>query len=137
MQIRLVRILSLLGQGDAAASSGMYEILNETMKQADLGINAGYAIVYECVKCITKIYPNSKLLDAAGEAIASFIESRSHNLKYLGVTGLAMIVETHPQYAAQHQMLVMDCLEDPDETLQRKTLDLLYRMTNPVNVEFM
>eukprot|EP00531_Pseudo-nitzschia_arenysensis_P000564 CAMPEP_0116126634 /NCGR_PEP_ID=MMETSP0329-20121206/6432_1 /TAXON_ID=697910 /ORGANISM="Pseudo-nitzschia arenysensis, Strain B593" /LENGTH=1071 /DNA_ID=CAMNT_0003620721 /DNA_START=137 /DNA_END=3352 /DNA_ORIENTATION=- len=136
MQIRVVRILSLLGQADAEASNGMYEVLNETMKQADVGINAGYAIVYECIKCITKIYPNPKLLDAAGEAIARFIQSRSHNLKYLGVTGLAMIVETHPQYAAQHQMSVMDCLEDSDETLQRKTLDLLYRMTNPVNVEF-
>eukprot|EP00536_Pseudo-nitzschia_multiseries_P008306 jgi/Psemu1/296860/fgenesh1_pm.209_\ len=136
MQIRVVRILCLLGQADAEASSGMYEVLNETMKQADIGINAGYAIVYECIKCITKIYPNPKLLDAAGGAIARFIESRSNNLKYLGVTGLAMIVETHPQYAAQHQMSVMDCLEDPDETLQRKTLDLLYRMTNPVNVEF-
>lgn len=136
MQIRVVRILCLLGQADAEASSGMYEVLNETMKQADVGINAGYAIVYECIKCITKIYPNPKLLDAAGEAIARFIQSRSNNLKYLGVTGLAMIVETHPQYAAQHQMSVMDCLEDSDETLQRKTLDLLYRMTNPVNVEF-
>ena len=136
MQIRVVRILCLLGQADAEASNGMYEVLNETMKQADIGINAGYAIVYECIKCITKIYPNPKLLDAAGEAIARFIQSRSNNLKYLGVTGLAMIVETHPQYAAQHQMLVMDCLEDSDETLQRKTLDLLYRMTNPVNVEF-
>ncbi len=136
MQIRLVRILSLLGQADAQASSGMYEILLDTMKKADVGINAGYAIVYECIKCITKIYPNTKLLDAAADAISRFIESRSHNLKYLGVTGLAMIVETHPQYAAQHQMSVMDCLEDSDETLQRKTLDLLYRMTNPVNVEF-
>lgn len=136
MQIRLVRILSLLGHSDATASSGMYEILFDTMKKADVGINAGYAIVYECIKCITKIYPNTKLLDAAADAISRFIQSRSHNLKYLGVTGLAMIVETHPQYAAQHQMSVMDCLEDQDETLQRKTLDLLYRMTNPVNVEF-
>jgi AP-4 complex subunit epsilon-1 len=136
MQIRIVRILSLLGQADANASSGMYEILLDTMKKADVGINAGYAIVYECIKCITKIYPNTKLLDAAAGAISRFIDSRAHNLKYLGVTGLAMIVETHPQYAAQHQMSVMDCLEDSDETLQRKTLDLLYRMTNPVNVEF-
>lgn len=114
----------------------MYEILMDCMTKADVGVNAGYAVVYECVKTIAVIYPNPKLLDAAGDAISRFIRSRSHNLKYLGVTGLAMIVEGHPQYAAQHQLAVMDCLEDPDETLQRKTLDLLYRMTNPVNVEF-
>jgi AP-4 complex subunit epsilon-1 len=114
----------------------MYEILLDAMTKADVGVNAGYAVVYECVKTIANIYPNPKLLDAAGEAISRFMRSRSHNLKYLGVTGLAMIVEGHPQYAAQHQLAVMDCLEDPDETLQRKTLDLLYRMTNPVNVEF-
>jgi AP-4 complex subunit epsilon-1 len=136
MQLKLVRILAILGQADAAASSGMYEILSETMRKADTGINAGYAIVYECVKCIVNIYPNTALLNAAADAIARFIDSRSHNLKYLGVTGLALIVESQPQYAAQHQLAVMDCLEDPDETLQRKTLDLLYRMTNPVNVEF-
>ena len=136
MQLKLVRILGILGQADAQASSGAYEILADTMKKADTGINAGYAIVYECVKTIVSIYPNTALLDAAADAISRFIDSRSHNLKYLGVVGLAMIVESQPQYAAQHQLAVMDCLEDPDETLQRKTLDLLYRMTNPVNVEF-
>eukprot|EP00547_Thalassionema_nitzschioides_P003301 CAMPEP_0194223520 /NCGR_PEP_ID=MMETSP0156-20130528/35324_1 /TAXON_ID=33649 /ORGANISM="Thalassionema nitzschioides, Strain L26-B" /LENGTH=1069 /DNA_ID=CAMNT_0038954705 /DNA_START=45 /DNA_END=3254 /DNA_ORIENTATION=+ len=136
MQLKLVRILGLLGRNDAAASSGMYEILNETLKKADVGINAGYAVVYECIRTIVAIYPNATLLDAAGEAISRFIQSRSHNLKYLGVTGLAAIVETHPKYAAAHQIAVMDCLEDQDETLQRKTLDLLYRMTNPVNIEF-
>ena len=136
MQLKLVRILGILGRADSNASNGMYEILHETMKKADNGINAGYAIVYECIKTIVSIYPNPKLLDAAGEAISRFMQSRAHNLKYLGVTGLALIVEEHPQYAAQHQLAVMDCLEDPDETLQRKTLDLLYRMTNPVNIEF-
>jgi len=136
MQLKLIRILGILGRNDATASSGMYEILHEALKKADVGINAGYAVVYECIRTIVAIYPNATLLDAAADAISRFIQSRSHNLKYLGVTGLAAIVETHPQYAVAHQSAVMDCLEDPDETLQRKTLDLLYRMTNPINVEF-
>lgn len=136
IQMKIVRILAVLGKNDANASNGMYEILGETMKKADVGINAGYAVVYECVRTITSIYPNSTLLDAAADAISRFIQSKSQNLKYFGVTGLASIVESHPQYAAAHQMSVIECLEDRDETLQRRTLDLLYKMTNPANVQF-
>jgi len=107
-----VRILGILGKADATASSGMYEILLDCMTKSDVGVNAGYSVVYECVKTIAIIYPNPKLLDAAGDAISRFIRSRSHNLKYLAVNGLAMIVEANPQYAAQHQLAVMDCLEE-------------------------
>ena len=71
------------------------------------------------------IYPNATLLDTAGDAIARFLSSQSQNLKYFGITGLAAIVESHPEYAATHQMSVIECWEDDDETLQRRTLDLL------------
>jgi AP-4 complex subunit epsilon-1 len=70
MQLNLIRILGILGKADAQASSGMYEIIHDTMKKADTGINAGYAIAYECVKTIVSIYPNTTLLDAAAEAIS-------------------------------------------------------------------
>jgi AP-4 complex subunit epsilon-1 len=136
MQMKIIRVLSIVGKGDQEASEGMYEMLAETMKRADTGINAGYAIQYECVKTITSIYPNATLLDAAAAAISRFLSSTNQNLKYLGITGLAAIVKDHPKYATQHQIAVIECLEDPDETLRAKTLDLLYRMTNANNVVF-
>jgi AP-4 complex subunit epsilon-1 len=136
IQMDLLRILAVLGRGDQAASEGMYEVLVDVMRRADTGINVGYAVVYEAVRTVTMIYPNTVLLDAAATAISRFIRSESHNLKYIGIKGLAAIVNDYPRYAADHQMAVIDCLEDPDETLKRKTLDLLFRMTNSVNVEF-
>ena len=122
-QINLLRILAILGRGDQASSEGMYEVLSNAMKRADTGINVGYAIgttyymkdpshklggekltgkysflsVYEVVKTVTTIYPNTVLLDASATSISRFIRSDSHNLKYIGIKGLTSIVKDHPR----------------------------------------
>ena len=75
------------------------------------------------------------LSDAAAEMIGTFLRASSHNLKYIGIDALARIVRINAKYAAEHQMAVIDCLEDPDETLKNKTLQLLHKMTKPGNVE--
>lgn len=40
--------------------------------------------------------------------LSRFIGSDNHNLKYLGVKGLASIVKDHPRYAAQHQVRLVE-----------------------------
>eukprot|EP00891_Asterochloris_glomerata_P002814 jgi/Astpho2/2814/fgenesh1_pm.00050_%23_25_t len=135
IQVKLLRILGMLGASDKPASDNMYAVVAEAMRKGNTGHTIGNAIVYEAVRTITAIYPNPSLLQSAAEMIANFLKSSSHNLKYVGIDGLARIVRISPKYAAEHQLAVIDCLEDPDETLKRKTLELLYKMTKANNVE--
>lgn len=59
IQMRILEILQYLGADDKHASEQMYEIINQVLKRADdSGINIGYALVYQCLKTITMIYPS-------------------------------------------------------------------------------
>ncbi|CAL8463047.1 g2581 [Coccomyxa elongata] len=135
IQIKLLKILSYLGAGDKTASDNMYAILGDILRRANTGHTIGNAIVAESVRTITAIYPNPALLQAAAEMVSGFLKSSSHNLRYVGIDSLARIVRINAKYATEHQLAVIDCLEDPDDTLKKKTLELLYKMTKPSNVE--
>ncbi|KAL2548104.1 AP-4 complex subunit epsilon [Forsythia ovata] len=135
IQIKLLKILGLLGNGDKKASEHMYTIVGDIMKKFDSTSNIGNAVLYECICCISSIHPNPKLLEAAADAISKFLKSDSHNMKYLGIDALGRLTKISPEIAEQHQLAVIDCLEDPDDTLKRKTFELLYKMTKSSNVE--
>eukprot|EP00923_Selenidium_pygospionis_P059019 GHVN01103892.1.p1 GENE.GHVN01103892.1~~GHVN01103892.1.p1 ORF type:complete len:1215 (+),score=297.72 GHVN01103892.1:326-3970(+) len=142
IQIKLLSVLADLGANDQAASEEMYRVIQDCMSRVETSlsdsrsVNVGYALMYECIKTATVIYPQPQLLQAAAASIARFISADNHNLKYVGVTGLTAIVQLNPKFALDHQLAVVDCLEDEDETLKRKTLDLLFAMTNPQNLAF-
>jgi len=136
IQMTILSILGNLGQYDKGTSEGMYAILGQAMKQADeIRINIGYAIVYQCVKTIILIYPDNGLLSLAANTISRFLQSDDKNLKYVAISGLSLIVGVNSDYVVEHQDAIIECLEDEDETLRMKSLDLLYKMTNYKNVE--
>lgn len=135
IQIKLLKILAVLGSGDKQASGHMYTVLGDIFRKGDTASNIGNAILYECICCISSIYPNSKIMDAAAETTSKFLKSDSHNLKYMGIDALGRLIKINPDIAEEHQLSVIDCLEDPDDTLKRKTFELLYKMTKSTNVE--
>ncbi|KDP28329.1 hypothetical protein JCGZ_14100 [Jatropha curcas] len=135
IQIKLLKILALLGSGDKQASEHMYTVVGEIFRKCDSSSNIGNAVLYECICCVSSIYPNPKLLEAAADVIARFLKSDSHNLRYMGIDALGRLIKLSPEIAEQHQLAVIDCLEDPDDTLKRKTFELLYKMTKSSNVE--
>ncbi|GLT73924.1 hypothetical protein SLA2020_457530 [Shorea laevis] len=135
VQIKLLKILALLGSGDKHASESMYTVVGDLFKKCDSSSNIGNAVLYECICCVSCIYPNPKLLEAANDVISRFLKSDSHNLKYMGIDALGRLIKTNPEITEQHQLAVIDCLEDSDDTLKRKTFELLYKMTKSSNVE--
>ena len=134
MQIKLLKLLSIIGADDPSSSEAMYEVIRQCLVKAESQGSAAYAVVYECLTTITKIYPSPQLVEMAAGSIGRFLKAENNNLKYLGITALVAVVQVNPAYAAEHQMIVIDCLDDPDDTLKRKTLELLCKMTNPGNV---
>ncbi|OMO93679.1 hypothetical protein COLO4_16747 [Corchorus olitorius] len=135
IQIKLLKILALLGSGDKQASENMYTVVGDLFRKCDSSSNIGNAVIYECICCVSSIYPNPKLLESAAEVISRFLKSDSHNLKYMGIDALGRLIKISPEIAEQHQLAVIDCLEDPDDTLKRKTFELLYKMTKSTNVD--
>ncbi|KAL4565180.1 hypothetical protein LXL04_029265 [Taraxacum kok-saghyz] len=135
IQIKLLKTLAILGSGDKKSSEQMYTVIGDIMRKSDTTSNIGNAILYECICCISSIQPSPKLLETAADSIAKFLKSESHNLKYMGIDALGRLIRISPDIAEQHQLAVIDCLEDPDDTLKRKTFELLYKMTKSSNVE--
>ncbi|XP_071352623.1 AP-4 complex subunit epsilon-1 [Trachinotus anak] len=134
LQLQLLRILSLLGKNDQSTSAIMYEVLDESLRRAEMNHNITYAILYECVKCIYTIHPKSDLLEKAAKCIGNFVLSPKINLKYLGLKALTYVVQQDPKLALQHQMTIIECLDHSDLIIKRETLELLFRITNAQNV---
>ena len=136
MQIKLLQILAVLGSDDIAMSKMMYEVLTQCLHSVDTEQGIGCAVIYECMKTIAAIYPNRALVEIAAGKAALFLVSDNYNLKYLGINALSNFINVDMSYGTRHQMVIIECLTDEDESIKRKTLDLLFRMTNGSNVKF-
>ncbi|KAL6082730.1 hypothetical protein STEG23_016485, partial [Scotinomys teguina] len=132
LQIQLLRILGLLGKDDQRTSELMYDVLDESLRRAELNHNVTYAILFECVHTIYSIYPKSELLEKAVKCIGKFVLSPKINLKYLGLKALTYVIQQDPSLALQHQITIIECLDHPDPIIKRETMNAVFSVGGDV-----
>ncbi|KMQ92769.1 ap-3 complex subunit delta-1 [Lasius niger] len=85
-------------------------------------------------KLMTTSTNNWMLIKIIKLKLRILIEDSDQNLKYLGLLAMSKILKTHPKSVQAHKDLIMQCLDDKDESIRLRALDLLYGMVSKKNL---
>jgi AP-1 complex subunit gamma-1 len=135
LQIRILRLLRLLGAGNSEASDLMNDVLAQIATNTDTMRNVGNAILYECVKTIMAIESESGLRVLAINILGRFLSNREANIRYVALNLLCQVVGVDTDAVQKHRNTIVDCLKDPDISIRRRALELIYALVNEQNVK--
>lgn len=143
IQIRILQIFGIICQNDKKSSEEIYSVVEKALRRSDDTMtDIGYAVTFQAIKTITRLYANQPLLEKASKTVGKFfmplpLNSKINkiNLYYLGIESMRSLVNINAKYATRHQVHIVDCLQHPDESIRRPTLDLLYKTTNGGNLD--
>uniref|UniRef100_A0A5G2R8H5 AP-3 complex subunit delta-1 n=1 Tax=Sus scrofa TaxID=9823 RepID=A0A5G2R8H5_PIG len=90
------------------------------------------SLLYECVNTVIAVLislssgmPNhSASIQLCVQKLRILIEDSDQNLKYLGLLAMSKILRTHPKSVQAHKDLVLQCLDDKDESIRLRALDV-------------
>ncbi|KAL3311706.1 AP-3 complex subunit delta-1, partial [Cichlidogyrus casuarinus] len=94
------------------------------------------SLLYECINTVLAGIPNHEAsIQLCVQKLRVLIEDSDQNLKYLGLLAMIKILKHHPKSVQSHKDLVLNCLDDRDESIRLRALDLLLNgLTNKKNL---
>lgn len=133
LQVRTLRVLQYFPPPeDPAVLRALIDTLkrilagNEPIKNTNKN-NAVHAIVFEAAALAVGL-GDAELLNLGLGLLARFLTVREANLRYLALENMGRLAQA-PEVAeavARHQKTVITCLQDPDDSIRRRALDLVF-----------
>ncbi|KAI0675734.1 gamma-adaptin [Trametes maxima] len=137
LQVKILRLMQLLGKGDARASETMNDILAQVATNTDSSKNVGNSILYETVMAVLEIEADSGLRVMAINILGKFLSNRDNNIRYVALNTLNKVVAIDTNAVQRHRNIILDCLRDGDISIRRRALELSYALINEQNVRIL
>ncbi|CAM0912965.1 unnamed protein product [Alopecurus aequalis] len=135
LHIRVLRLMRMLGQGDADCSEYVNDILAQVATKTESNKNAGNAILYECVETIMGIEATSGLRVLAINILGRFLSNRDNNIRYVALNMLMKAMAVDTQAVQRHRVTILECVKDADVSIRKRALELIYLLVNDTNVK--
>lgn len=137
LQVKILRLLRLLGRDNAAASEAMNDVLAQVATNTEASKNVGNSILYETVLTILEIEAENSLRVMAINILGKFLGNRDNNIRYVALNTLNKVVAMDTNAVQRHRNIIIDCLRDGDISIRRRALELSYALINESNVRIL
>ncbi|GLD51432.1 AP-1 complex subunit gamma-1-like protein [Lates japonicus] len=137
LQVRILRLLRILGRNNEAASDAMNDLLAQVATNTDSTKTVGNAVLYETVLTVLDIKSESGLRVLAVNILGRFLLNNDRNIRYIAMTSLQRIVGTDHNAVQRHRGTIVDCLKDQDASVKRRALELSLALVSASNIRSM
>ncbi|XP_053312807.1 AP-1 complex subunit gamma-like 2 isoform X2 [Spea bombifrons] len=137
LQVRLLRLMRVLGQNDESVCDAMGDLLAQVSTCTETQSNAGNAVLYETVLTIVETKSASGLRVLAVNILGRFLLSNDKNIRYIALTSLQRLVQSDNAAVQRHRLTIVEFLKQSDTSVNRKALELCFALVNENNIRVM